>query len=254
MGHTITPNMTSTATIQWQSAMLTHKGNVREYNEDALLVLDDPSLWVVADGMGGHQAGDVASNLIMEGLKSLSSATHLSEFVDNIEDKLIQVNRELRTLAKKQYNNQTIGSTVVTMTAKDHFIAYLWAGDSRLYRIRDQQITSLTTDHSEVQHLINQGLLLPEDAESHPSANVITRAIGATDNLYLSIGVEKIKHDDIYILCSDGLYRDIKEDEIVSLSQQSNIDKIGDDIMSLALSREARDNITLVIAKCNVID
>lgn len=238
--------------MNWRSAQKTHPGNVREYNEDACLVLENPGLWVVADGMGGHEAGDVASQLIVEALQSISHAKRLNDIIDNIEDKLIEVNQRLRTIAKSRYNNQTIGSTVIAMAAIDDFIAYLWAGDSRLYRVREQTIEPLTTDHSEVQNLVNQGLLSPDDAESHPSANVITRAVGATENLFLSVGLEKVRHKDIYILCSDGLYRDLKEDELLKLAQQDDVNKICEETMSLALSREAKDNITLVISQCTV--
>jgi len=237
-------------TVQWQSAAITHAGNVRNYNEDACLVLEHPKLWVVADGMGGHEAGDVASNMIMQDLKQLNPTAKLNDFIDDVDDKLINVNRKLRTMAREQYNNRTIGSTVITMLASGEHVAYLWAGDSRLYRIRDKQITRLSTDHSEVQNLIEQNLLLPEEAEKHPSANVITRAIGAVDNLYLSVGVEKVKTNDIYLLCSDGLYRDISDDELLKNSFEKNPNQITNNLMNLALSREAKDNITIVVAKC----
>ena len=248
-----TTSMT-TNTVQWHSAEITHAGNVRDYNEDACLVLNHPLLWVVADGMGGHEAGDVASNLIMQELKQLNPTAKLNDFIDNVDDKLIAVNSKLRNMAREKYNNRTVGSTVVTMLACDKHIAYLWAGDSRLYRIRDNQITRLTTDHSEVQNLIEQNLLLPEEAESHPSANVITRAIGAVDNLYLSVGLEKVMNNDIYLLCSDGLYRDITEAELLKNSLQKKPTQISNDLMNLALSREAKDNITLVVAQCIITE
>lgn len=239
-------------TVQWQSAEISHAGNVRNYNEDACLILEQPMLWVVADGMGGHEAGDVASKLIMQELKQLNPTAKLNDLIDHVDDKLIAVNSKLRTMAREKYNNRTIGSTVVTMLACNNYIAYLWAGDSRLYRIRDNQLTRLTTDHSEVQNLIDQNLLLPEEAENHPSANVITRAIGAVDNLYLSVGVEKIMNNDIYLLCSDGLYRDISDDELLRYSLQKTPNQISKDLMALALSREAKDNITIVVAKCHL--
>jgi len=240
--------MTSKA-IKWQSSKITHKGNVRDYNEDACLILEEPELWVVADGMGGHEAGDVASNMIMEELQHIPVASQLSEFVDSVDDSLMSVNQNLRTMAREKFNNHTIGSTVVAMLAFKNFMAYLWAGDSRLYRIRDQAIEQITTDHSEVQNLIDQGLLLPEEAETHPSANVITRAIGASDNLYLSVGVEQIEDNDIYLLCSDGLYRDISEKEMLELALRGDVTSTCSDLMSLALSREAKDNITIIVAK-----
>ncbi len=244
-----------TSVVQWHSTMLTHPGKIRKYNEDNCLILDHPVLWAVADGMGGHEAGDVASQRIMQALQTVTSSNNLSEFVHEIETTLIEVNHNLKILAQEKYNNRTIGSTVVTMISNNVSIAYLWAGDSRLYRIRDQKITQLTTDHSEVQNLVDRGLLLPEEAKNHPASNVITRAIGATSHIELSIGMEEIEHDDVYLLCSDGLYADVDDDELLALcSQQDDIQKTAEKIMTLALSREARDNITFVLAKCQMAD
>ncbi len=244
-----------TPAVQWHSTMLTHPGKVRKYNEDDCLILDHSALWAVADGMGGHEAGDVASSHIMQALQTVTPSDNLNDFLHEIETTLIEVNHNLQTLAQKEYNNRTIGSTVVTLIANHHSIAYLWAGDSRLYRIRDQKITQLTTDHSEVQNLVDHGLLLPEEAKNHPSSNVITRAIGATSHIELSSGTEEIQHHDIYLLCSDGLYADVDDDEFLALcNQQDDIEEIAEKLMTLALSREARDNITFVLAKCQMAD
>jgi len=242
----------SNTIIKWQAAKLSNSGNVREYNEDAGLAKTQFKLWAVADGMGGHEAGDVASNMITKTLDSISPKPQLSEFVDQVDDALTSVNSQLRVLARDKYNGRTIGSTVVTMIARDNYIAYLWAGDSRLYRVRNQQIQQITRDHSEVQNLVDQGLLRAEDAESHPSANVITRAIGAADQLFLSVGVDEVQDGDIYILCSDGLYRDITEQELLQLTNEETVKNICDGMMDLALSREAKDNITIIIAKSTI--
>lgn len=237
------------AKLQWQASQFTHKGNVRNYNEDSCLVRNDINLWSVADGMGGHEAGDVASQLIMEKLTQVKPVNDLATLVDRIDDQLSIANSELRTLGREKYNNRTIGSTVVSMCSVDDKIALLWAGDSRVYRIRHNEIQQLTRDHSEVQNLVDQGLLRPEEAEQHPSANVITRAIGASDELYLSVALDKALPEDIYVLCSDGLYRDINEDEILHLANNSDVKEICENLMNLALSREAKDNITIIVTR-----
>lgn len=238
-------------TFTWQSAQFSHKGNVRAYNEDACLVRNDMNLWAVADGMGGHEAGDVASNMIMEKLALIESSDNLPSLVDRIDDALINVNNALRELGRDQYNNRTIGSTVVSMCAIGEFIAYLWAGDSRIYRIRNNEIEQLTRDHSEVQNLIDQGLLKPEEAELHPAANIITRAIGASEHTYLSTGIDRVHNGDIYVICSDGLYRDVKNTEMLQIARaSSDVKDICHDLINLALSREARDNITVIVTKC----
>ncbi len=239
--------------FRWQSASQTHKGNVRQYNEDSFIARDDICLWTVADGMGGHEAGDVASQLIVEMLQQVSGHANLSSYVDLIDDTLIEANQRLRTLSKENYNNHTVGSTVVSFIATDRHIAYLWAGDSRVYRIRDRQIKQLTRDHSEVQNMVDQGLLMADEAEAHPAANVITRAMGAADSLFLSVGIDETLHGDIYIVCSDGLYRDISDQELFQIARQQDVEKICNDMMQLALSREAKDNITTIILKSTLI-
>lgn len=235
--------------FQWRSVGLTNKGNVRQFNEDSFITRDDIKLWAVADGMGGHEAGDVASQLIVNMLGQIDGHAELSRYVDLVDDTLSSANQQLRTLSRDKYNNHTIGSTVVCMIASDRHIAYLWAGDSRLYRIRNGQIKQLTRDHSEVQNMVDQGLLLPEEAESHPAANVITRAMGAADALYLSVGIEETLDEDIYLLCSDGLYRDISDQELLQLAMQTDINQICQNMMQVALSREAKDNITTIIVQ-----
>jgi len=241
-------NFTDTE-FTWHSASQTDKGNVRQYNEDSYIAQDNKFLWAVADGMGGHEAGDVASQLIVKMLGKINPHTELSSYVDLVDDTLIDANTQLRTLSREKYNNHTIGSTIVAVIASDRHIAYLWAGDSRVYRVRNRHIKQLTRDHSEVQTMVDQGLLLAEEAEAHPAANVITRAMGASDELFLSIGVEETLDDDIYIICSDGLYRDISDQELLKISLQNDIHTICNDMMSLALSREAKDNISVIILK-----
>jgi len=245
-------NNLSNTEFFWQSASQTHTGNVRQYNEDAFIARDDIHLWAVADGMGGHEAGDVASQLIVKMLGEIQAHATLSHYVDLVDDTLCAANDQLRQLSRKEYNNQTIGSTVVCLIAIDSHIAYLWAGDSRVYRVRNQHIKQLTRDHSEVQNMVDQGLLTADEAEAHPAANIITRAMGAADALHLSVGVEETLDGDIYIICSDGLYRDISDEELLKMALQKDVANICDNMMRLALSREAKDNISTIILKSTI--
>ena len=242
-------NNMNNSIIKWQSADCTSPGNVRNYNEDSVISTPQNQLWAVADGMGGHEAGDVASKMIVQALGDILPSNEFTQYIDQVDDALGYVNQQLRAMGRDRYNGRTIGSTVVSMVASRRYIAYLWAGDSRLYRIRNRQINQLTRDHSEVQNLVDQGLLEAKDAEFHPSANVITRAIGASDNLFLSCGIEMVEDGDIYLLCSDGLYRDISEGELLQLCLSGDPKTICDDMMRVALTREAKDNITIVITK-----
>ncbi len=164
----------------WKSASLTHVGNFRKINEDSTLDAPQSGLWAVADGMGGHSAGDVASQLIVSSLSALPREATLSQKVKRVDDVLGVVNSQLLLIAEKEGGRRIVGSTVVALAAVDEgFAVCAWAGDSRLYRLRGAVLEQISQDHSQVEEMIMRGELLRVDAEKHPSSNVITRAVGA---------------------------------------------------------------------------
>jgi serine/threonine protein phosphatase PrpC len=241
--------MSAPASFTWISAAATDVGHVRHINEDAYLERPDIGLWVVADGMGGHHAGDVASSSIVEILDETQPRDRLSDYVDEVEDRIIIANTELINLAKQHNDNRTIGSTVVAMIARDGHCAFVWAGDSRAYRCRDKQCVQLTRDHSQVEEMVQQGLLLPEEAELHPASNVITRAVGAADKIFVDIDIEEAQLNDTYLLCSDGLYKHISEEEIAQFLQNENLQDIPGQLVQTTLQRGAIDNVTVVVIR-----
>jgi serine/threonine protein phosphatase PrpC len=241
--------MKQNAAIRWTSNAATHVGKVRQINEDSYLNREDLHLWVIADGMGGHHAGDVASKAIVQCLDEITPRKRLSTYIDEIEDRLISVNQKLRQLAAEHEDNRTIGSTVVSMVALDNYFALLWAGDSRAYRARKGSIMQLTRDHSQVEELVERGVILREEAESHPASNVITRAVGATDQLYVDVDIDKVEPGDTFLLCSDGLYKHLSEDEISELLRKEEIAEICQSLIDLTLERGATDNVTLVVIR-----
>ena len=165
----------------WTSASRTDVGRFRMYNEDSVLDLPERGLWVVADGMGGHSSGDYASNAIVSGLSGVQPPASLEAFADEVRQRLDDVNRHINETSAQ--NKATMGSTVVGLLANgDHGIV-LWAGDSRAYRFRSGELSRLTRDHSQVEELVRQGLLAPEEAERHPEKNLITRAVGIAESL-----------------------------------------------------------------------
>jgi serine/threonine protein phosphatase PrpC len=241
--------MSQSAAIHWKSNAATHVGKVRQINEDSYLNREDLHLWVIADGMGGHHAGDVASKTIVQCLDEITPRKRLSTYIDEIEDRLISVNQKLRQLAAEHEDNRTIGSTVVSMVALDNYFALLWAGDSRAYRARDGSFVQLTRDHSQVEELVERGVILREEAESHPASNVITRAVGATDQLYIDVDIDKAEPGDTYLLCSDGLYKHLSESEIADLLQKESLADACQGLIDLTLERGASDNVTLVVIR-----
>ncbi|MHB8404266.1 MAG: PP2C family protein-serine/threonine phosphatase [Gammaproteobacteria bacterium] len=212
-------------------------------NEDAFLDRPDLGVWAVADGMGGHAGGDVASHLVVDRLAQLPANSSLSVLVDTAEDRLLEANRKLLTLAMRQ-KERTIGSTVVALFAHGRHAACLWAGDSRLYRIRGRHIQQMMQDHAMVEDLVMSGLITREEAADHPQANRITRAIGAMPSLFLDLELFAVRPGDIYLLCSDGLYKELSDDEIAKTL--NNDERAIDKLIMFALERGARDNVTVV--------
>lgn len=237
------------SSLHWTSAAATHVGHVRSINEDAFLDRPDINLWAVADGMGGHHAGDVASSSIVRALNDIKPGTRLSKFINDVEDRLLGINSRLRNMADEHKDNRTIGSTVVAMLASAHHCAFVWAGDSRAYLLRDSSINMLTRDHSQVEELVARGLLIPEEAENHPASNIITRAVGAANYLVVDVNIELIKNGDTFLLCSDGLYKHLKAADLPDIMRQPNLQKAAHDLINLTLERGATDNVTVVLAR-----
>ena len=235
----------------WSSYGQSDKGKVRKHNEDSMLVRPEAGLWVVADGMGGHSAGDVASQMIVSSLKDVKYAGKLNKYINEIEDHLFEVNRRLVEKAQKTDQRTTIGSTVVAMLAHGKYCVYIWAGDSRLYRIRNGQLRQMSTDHSQVELYVEKGLITREEALMHPHGNMITRAVGASNELFLDMDIQELAHKDRYLLCSDGLTKHIKDMEIQDILNKGTTQETCKKLINLTLERGAVDNVTAVIIDIN---
>ena len=229
---------------QWVSAAITDPGNVREANEDAILDRPQSGLWVVADGMGGHEAGDVASGAIVAGLSQIGDIEQPSAFVNAVEDCLIEVNRRLFAVSSSR--GKVMGSTVAAVLALPGYCLCMWAGDSRVYRLRNFELEELTTDHSEVEELIAEGSLARKDAEGYPGENVITRAVGGEEDLYLEVKLFEMGHKDRYLLCSDGLYKDVQFHEIQEILSDGDISSACRRLIDCAKSRRCSDNVSVI--------
>lgn len=227
----------------------THVGNVRQGNEDALLSRPEAGLWVVADGMGGHQAGEYASGLIVESLAALTPRAYLADFVDQVEDCLIAVNRDLLSYAHQYHGGQVVGSTVVCLLMRAGVAVSLWVGDSRLYQRRAGRLQRVTRDHSRIEALIAEGVIRPEEADSQPGGNVLTRAMGAEEQLWVSIAAWRVKPGDRYLLCSDGLWGELAESTLARQLAVKSLPAVADGLVQSCLSGAARDNLSLVLVE-----
>lgn len=234
-----------TPPLTWTSVACTHVGTVRKVNEDAFLDQPDRGLWAVADGMGGHQAGDVASRMTVEGLERLPAAGDCSALVQTVTRRLQDVNRRLRAEAARLYQHRTIGSTVAILLAHGQRGVCLWVGDSRVYRLRAGELRQLTRDHSHVQELLEQGLIQPHQARNHPLGNIITRAVGAAEQLEVDRADLTLQPGDVFLLCTDGLNRAVTDSEIAR-----GLDRGADaarELLDLALVRGVNDNVTVIV-------
>lgn len=224
-----------------------HVGLRRKLNEDAVVSLPEIGLWAVADGMGGHDAGEVASAKVVEALSSLATESGIEALVQNAISALQQVNRDLIEMARSGPEKTTIGSTVIGLAIAEGRYRCFWAGDSRGYLVRKGSITQLSRDHSLVQDLVEAGMLEAAEAETHPNANVITRAVGAAPKLEIEIIGGEVNDGDIFLLASDGLTRQASPVELLAPLYTKSIDQAADELIDLALSRGAPDNVSLVI-------
>ena len=241
-------NPPSQQAFHFLSAACTDTGTVRKVNEDALLERADIGLWVVADGMGGHRAGDYASGLIVRALDGLHGPINAASLLSEARSRLTQVNRRLRAESASA-SGQTIGSTVVVLLVSARHYCCLWAGDSRIYLLRDRQIAQLTHDHSHVQELVDRGLLTPAEARNHPQGNVVTRAVGADDELKLDKINARAHAHDVFLLCSDGLTKELTDDEIARALEAYPVDQAVRALVQMALTRGASDNVTAVLVE-----
>ncbi len=237
----------STSAFRWQSTAITDVGKVRKLNEDSILDRGEDGLWVVADGMGGHSAGDLASQLIVNSLAKLDTGADLPEFVERVEEAVQNVNDRLFAVANA--HNQTSGSTVVMLLTSGSHAVVMWAGDSRCYLLRNGQLRQVTTDHTQIELFIAKGLLTRAEAAGHPSGNMVTRAVGVTDSLLLEMDLLELHDEDRFLLCSDGLDKHLKDDEIAQQLLGDDPATVARSLIDLTLARGAMDNVSVCVVK-----
>lgn len=236
---------------QWRSAARTHSGKVRARNEDAFLECPERGLWVVADGMGGHQGGDIASQMIVASLAELPVRDHFDDRLIGVRQCLHWLNRrlgqELTVRAGRQ--DSIIGSTVVALLMEESRAACVWAGDSRCYLWRGQRLYQLSRDHSLQQQLIDERQMNARQACAYPGAHALTRAVGAAEQLTLEVLELEVFPGDAFLLCSDGLYQGLSSDALGHalnyVQPETALKRLFDD----ALRGAARDNLTAVVIR-----
>ena len=233
------------STWRYRTSAATHRGAVRALNEDNYVNRPDLGLWAVADGAGGHQAGDVASRIIADRLKAVPAGLDAAELLTEVRLQLAHAHDALWIEAARRGPHAMLVSTIVVLLVRDGHYACLWAGDSRAYLLRGGRLRQLTRDHSLVQELFDAGSISAAEAEHHPAANVITRAVGA-EGLELEKVTDRLYPGDRFLLCSDGLFRTLPE-RILAEGLATDHDETAGLLLTAALDRQAGDNITVVM-------
>jgi protein phosphatase len=239
--------MTCESELRWTSAAHTDVGLVRSRNEDAFLA--EPGLWAVADGMGGHAFGDVASRVVVDALASVGAPDDMAQFTAAASDRIAWANQQLRGEAIAR-GVSVMGSTVVAMLACGREVVCLWAGDSRIYLYRNARLQQLTRDHSQAEEFKSLGIsgaVVPAPA----MANMITRAVGAADALELEQATLKAADGDMFLLCSDGLSNAVDEQAIMAALAPGDCAHAAQSLVELALANGGRDNITVVVVRAD---
>ncbi len=225
---------------------VTHVGKVRKINEDSILSLPDQRIWVVADGMGGHEAGDFASQTIVDTIAMIPPDLPPADLMRALRQTILKAHERIHVASTTKYHS-TVGATVVALILTDtHFVAF-WAGDSRLYRLRDGEIEMLTTDHSVVGEFVLAGEMTWDEAEHHPHSNAITRAVGVGEELDLDKIRGEVAPGDRFLLCSDGLTKYANFATLKRMLAETPIETVGEKLLNFALDSGGGDNISIIV-------
>ena len=222
----------------------THEGRVRDHNEDSYCAKEPQGLWAVADGMGGHEGGEWASAKLIDKLDAIELPKEFDQARPLIAEAIRDANRVILREARER--RKRMGSTIVTLLVHDRHYAVLWVGDSRAYLLRDGQLIQLSRDHSQVQEMVDRGIMRPEDAVGHPMGHILSRAVGVTEEVKVDEVTGEVQPGDVFLLCSDGLHGYVDEKEIARLLGRGTPEQASQELVELTLQNGAPDNVTVV--------
>lgn len=231
----------------FETGAATHVGRVRERNEDSYLVRPEVGLWTVADGMGGHAAGEVASATVVEALRAIDRPTSAADLLALCEDRVIAANNKINEIARER--GEVLGTTLATLLIYNKHYACVWSGDSRIYLVRGGTIQQVSRDHTEAEELIAQGVLNEDEARNWPRRNIVTRAIGVQEHPEMEIQNGVLRADDAFVLCSDGLTEHVTDREILARVSGNLSQTACDELIALTLQRGAVDNVTVIVVR-----
>ncbi|MGE0178398.1 MAG: PP2C family serine/threonine-protein phosphatase [Sphingomonas sp.] len=232
------------APFRIESAAQTHEGRVRDHNEDSFCARERQGFWAVADGMGGHEGGEWASGEIVGALDAIELPEDFEAAQQAIAAAIGAANRKIVAEARKR--SRQMGSTVVTLLLQGTRYAVQWIGDSRAYVLRDGDLIQLSRDHSQVQEMVDRGIMRPEDAVDHPMGHILSRAVGVRDEIEVDGVTGDVVPGDTFLLCSDGLHGYVDSSDIARLLARGSPKRASEELIEITLANGAPDNVTVV--------
>lgn len=236
------------ATPSFETGAVSHAGRVRKANEDHLVARPEFGLWAVADGMGGHENGALASATVAAALEGIGAASSAPDLLARLEEGVLKANATLRQFIA-QKGGAPMGSTLAALIVHERNFACVWSGDSRIYLVRGGRIAQVSHDHTEVQDMVDKGLLTPDEARRSPRRHIITHAIGVHDLPELDLNNGELEGGDIFVLCSDGLTEHVADEEILQAVGEAKAQAACEALLKLTLERGARDNVTVIVVR-----
>lgn len=222
----------------------THVGKVRRNNEDSLIVIE-PETFVVADGMGGASAGEVASSMLVDAVKNFLSTTPAPWDEVTLVKAVARANRDIWNLSLQNDDYRGMGTTATILYLDGDKAYFAHVGDSRLYRLRDGILEQVTEDHSYVESLVRRGELTEEEARVHPMKNVLTQAVGAMPEVQIDAASFTVQRDDVFLLCTDGLTNMV--DDVIIAHILQNEANPADALIDAALDAGGKDNVSVIV-------
>lgn len=235
-----------TGRITYRYNAKSHVGLKRQVNEDAVLALPELGIWMISDGMGGHASGDFASQVIADNFAMIDPGLTPAERMRAVRRAIQDAHRAIVREAERR-GGATIGATVVAFMVEQAYFTAIWAGDSRLYRLRDGEITLLTADHSVVAELVEAGQLTWDQADQHPESNRITRAVGVGEDVELDKVRGTVLPGDRYLLCSDGLTKYAGFEVLRAAIHRAPLETVVDRLIQIALDGGGADNVSVIV-------
>ena len=236
------------APFLFETGAASDTGRVRNHNEDSFLTQPDSGVWVVADGMGGHHAGDFASKAIVDSVASVGMPVSAPDLQARFMDRILRAHQTIQAQSQR-LNGATVGATLVGLLSFDRHFACIWSGDSRIYLMRAGHLAQVTVDHTEVNELLRTGAITQDQAATWPRRNVITRAIGVHDMPMTDERSGVLVDGDTFLLCSDGLTEHVEDHEMAETLMRMGAQAACDSLVTLTLSRGAKDNVTVLVVR-----